>query len=296
MGRPEVPSAAGADPELIGLPWSAARRISHLHLGATALTPHLQFVARHPVVILATEATEQHGKHGPDRPHGHDGGTQHARKAARALLCLPCFRVTISVMVPGVILAAGRSSRMGRAKALLPCAPDGETFVHRLARTLSAGGVGEVLVVGRPDAAGLRAEVAAMAVARFVANDHADAGQLSSVLAGLEAADAPGTRGLLVTPVDAPLIAVETVAALLGVFSSSGALIVRAVYLGRHGHPVVFSRAVFDDLRRADPDVGAKAVLRAHERAIVNVEVDDPGVVADVDTREDYRALFGRHL
>jgi molybdenum cofactor cytidylyltransferase len=199
-------------------------------------------------------------------------------------------------MVPGVILAAGRSSRMGRHKALLPCAPDGETFVHRLARTLSAGGVGEVLVVGRPDAVGLRAEVAAITVARFVENDHADAGQLSSVLAGLEAADAPGTRGLLVTPVDAPLIAAETVAALLGAFESSGAPIVRAVYRGRHGHPVVFSRAVFDDLRRADPDVGAKAVLRAHEHAIVNVEVDDPGVVADVDTREDYRALFGRRL
>ena len=200
-------------------------------------------------------------------------------------------------MVPGVILAAGRSTRMGRAKALLPCTADGETFVRRLARTLSAGGVQEVLVVGRADAVDLRNEVAAMAApVRFVENAGADAGQLSSVIAGLDAADAPGTRGLLVTPVDAPLITAGTVAALLGVFGSTGAPIVRAVYRGKHGHPVVFSRAVFDDLRRADPEAGAKAVLRAHERAIVNVEVDDPGVVSDVDTREDYRALFGHHL
>ena len=57
---------------------------------------------------------------------------------------------------------------------------------------------------------------------------------------------------------------------------------------------MVFSRDVFASLRHADPEVGAKAVLRARASAIVNVEVDDPGVVADVDTPEDYRALFGR--
>jgi molybdenum cofactor cytidylyltransferase len=197
-------------------------------------------------------------------------------------------------MVPGVILAAGRSSRMGRAKALLPCGL-GESFVRRLARSLCDGGVPRVLIVGRPDDEALREEVAAMPLrARFVENPGADAGQLSSVLAGLDAADVPGTRGLLVTPVDAPLVTAATVATLLAVFGSTGAPIVRAVYRGRHGHPVVFSRDVFESLRRADPAVGAKAVLRAHALAIVNVEVDDPGVVGDVDTPQDYRELFGR--
>jgi molybdenum cofactor cytidylyltransferase len=198
-------------------------------------------------------------------------------------------------MVPGVILAAGRSSRMGRAKALLPCGPGGESFVRQLARALCDGGVRQVLIVGRPDDEALRDEVVAMPLsARFVENPGADAGQLSSVLAGLDAADVPGTRGLLVTPVDAPLVTAATVATLLAMFSSTGAPIVRAVYRGRHGHPVLFSRDVFESLRRADPAVGAKAVLRAHALAIVNVDVDDPGVVADVDTPEDYRALFGR--
>ncbi len=198
-------------------------------------------------------------------------------------------------MVPGLILAAGRSSRMGRSKALLQCAPDSESFVRRLARSLHDGGVQQVLIVGRPDDEALRHEVAAMPLpARFVENPGADAGQLSSILAGLEAADVPITSGLLVTPVDAPLVTPATVAALLAMFSSTGASIVRAVYRGRHGHPVVFSRDVFESLRRADPDVGAKAVLRAHADAIVNVDVDDAGVVGDVDTPEDYRALFGR--
>jgi len=59
----------------------------------------------------------------------------------------------------------------------------------------------------------------------------------------------------------------------------------------RNGHPVVFSRTVFDELRRADPAIGAKAVLRDHQDAIVNVDVDDPGVAGDIDTPEDYEGL-----
>src|SRR5438874_729555 len=93
--------------------------------------------------------------------------------------------------------------------------------------------------------------------------------------------------------VDAPMVTADTIAILIAVFSSTLAPIVRPRYEGRHGHPVIFSRAVFDDLRRADPSMGAKAVLRAHENAIVNVDVDDPGIVADVDTPEDYQKLFG---
>lgn len=200
-------------------------------------------------------------------------------------------------MVPGVILAAGRSSRMGRPKALLPIPPLGVTFVRRLATSLCEGGVEEALIVGRPDDPALQAEVGSLSLpARFVPNGEADTGQLSSVLAGLRVADRPGVHGVLVTPVDVPLVTAETVAALLSAHRSSGAPIVRAVYRGRHGHPVIFARAVFDELRRADPSVGAKAVLRAHEHAIVNVEVEDPGVVTGVDTPEDYARLFGETL
>ena len=87
-------------------------------------------------------------------------------------------------MVAGIILAAGRSCRMGRSKALL-ATPDGPTFVARLIQTLCGGGVDVPLVVGRPDDDPLRSEVES-AGARFVINPDADAGgQLSSLLAGL---------------------------------------------------------------------------------------------------------------
>lgn len=188
---------------------------------------------------------------------------------------------------------------MGRPKPLLFVGPDRHTFVRILASSLAEGGVPDALVVGRPEDEALIAELVTCAAAglpiRFVPNPDADRGQLSSVLAGLNAADRPGVRGILVTPVDAPLIRSSTIRTIVQAFESSHMAIVRATYRGRHGHPVVFSRAVFDELRHADPDVGAKAVVRAHAAAalhdVLNVEVDDPGVVQDVDDPDDYARL-----
>jgi molybdenum cofactor cytidylyltransferase len=199
-------------------------------------------------------------------------------------------------MVPGVILAAGWSSRMGTSKALLPAGPAGHTFVRQLAQALLSGGVADVLVVGRPDDQLLEREVAALSelgtAARFIVNPRAAEGQLGSLIAGLNAADKPGVTGILVTPVDAPLIQPETVSALLSAFRARGAPIVRATYRGRHGHPVIFGRAVFGELRRAHPGIGAKMVVRAHQGTAVDVDVDDPAVVHDIDSPEDYERVF----
>jgi len=95
----------------------------------------------------------------------------------------------------------------------------------------------------------------------------------------------------MVVPVDAPMITAQTIATLLSTFRAGRGLIVRARYQGRNGHPVVFAREVFDDLRHADPAMGAKAVLRARGGDIIDVDVDDAGVAGDIDTPEDYGKL-----
>jgi molybdenum cofactor cytidylyltransferase len=200
-------------------------------------------------------------------------------------------------VIPGVILAAGQSSRMGQPKALLPAGPGGPTFVRRLSTALLEGGVADVIVVGRPDDTALEAEVESIGTGvRFVVNAHAEMGQLSSVIAGVNAADRPGVHGVLVTPVDAPLVLPGTVNALLAAFASHRAAIVRATWQGRHGHPVIFGRRVFDALRHADPAVGAKAVVHAHASDLIDLEVDDPGVLHDIDGPDDYARVFNQQI
>jgi tRNA (mo5U34)-methyltransferase len=187
-------------------------------------------------------------------------------------------------MIPAIVLAAGASSRMGRPKALLRTGD--RTFVRAILETLRAGGVTDAVVVVRSGSPDVVAEIEASGCGRHVVNPRADEGQLSSLLTGLDAVDRDGVEGVLVTLVDVPLVGAGAVRTLIARARASDAAILRAVHGGRHGHPVLFKRTVFDALRRADPAIGAKAVIR--DWPPEDVEVDDPGVVEDVDTPADY--------
>lgn len=194
-------------------------------------------------------------------------------------------------VIAALILAAGRSSRMGRSKALLPHQDGDTTFVAHAIRQARAAGLDAVFVVGRESDDELGAEVA-REQGRFVVNPEPERGQLSSLVAGLDAIDRPDLTALIVMPVDVPLVSAAVMRTLLERAAATDASIVRAVHGGRHGHPVLFKRDVFDEVRSADPALGAKAVVRADPRRVLDVEVDDPGVLVDVDTPEDYDRMF----
>src|SRR4026207_374736 len=120
----------------------------------------------------------------------------------------------------GIILAAGRSRRMGRPKALLPCPPDGHTFVTQAVRTLQTGGVAEVVVVGRTDDLALRNEVGQPAPAvPYLENLTPELGQLSSLLVGVSYAESCGADGVMVLPVDIPSVSPAPVQALREAFA-----------------------------------------------------------------------------
>jgi molybdenum cofactor cytidylyltransferase len=195
--------------------------------------------------------------------------------------------------VVGIVLAAGQSTRMGQPKALLTCPPAGRTFVTQIIHVLREGGIHTIAVIGRVHDRDLRREVAAaVPPASYVENPSPELGQLSSVLAGVAFAEAKGAAGMLVLPVDMPLIRPETVKAAVDAFGTTAEPVLRATYHGRHGHPVIFRADVFPALRNADPEMGARAVLRQDPSRVRDLEVDDPGVLRDFDWPTEYRGLF----
>ena len=199
----------------------------------------------------------------------------------------PAFRYD-RVVIPAIVLAAGRSSRMGRPKATLPV-DQRDTFLTRIVRTFRDAGVDDVIVVVGHDADSIAASFAESDVpARFVLNAAYDRGQLSSLVAGLNAIDRPGVSAVLVTLVDVPLVSAATVRAVLDCYRTTHAPVVRPTSGARHGHPLLIDRSLFDVLRRADPSAGAKQVVRAHASPAGDLAIVDEGAFTDFDTTEEY--------
>lgn len=194
-------------------------------------------------------------------------------------------------MLRGIVLAAGESRRMGRPKAGLLVTPGGATFARAAVSTLQTAGLGEIVVVAGAHLEAVTTAVAGMPNVVVIPNANWAAGQLSSLLAGLTAVDSPDLEALVVALVDCPLVTPDTVDRLIATWRATRAPVVRPALAGRHGHPVVFDRAAFKALRDAPADVGAKAVVRHYGAAVVDVPVDDAGVLADIDTPGDYEAF-----
>jgi molybdenum cofactor cytidylyltransferase len=198
----------------------------------------------------------------------------------------------IDRVIPAVVLAAGKSTRMGRPKALLPIGRD-ETFLTHIAGTLREAGADDVVVVLGHEADAVAAALGPALPARVVVNRNYERGQLSSLLAGLRAIDRPGVQAMLLALVDVPLVTPATVRAVVERHRATGAPVVRPVQGSRHGHPVLIARPLFAALYAADPEEGAKPIVRAHVSPVGDVEVADEGAFLDVDTPEEYARIVG---
>ncbi len=188
-----------------------------------------------------------------------------------------------------IVLAAGRSRRMGEAnKLLLPFR--GAPIVRRAVRVATAAPVRNVVVVTGHERARVE-EVLAGAKARLIHNPDYPSGMASSLRTGVAAAP-DDASGFMILLGDMPLIGVDTLALLARRF---GNLPPRAILIAtteeQRGHPVVFDAAYRDDLLRLDGDVGARAIIEANRAHVIEVDVDDPGILRDVDTHAAYRAL-----
>lgn len=182
-----------------------------------------------------------------------------------------------------IILAAGMSRRMGTPKALLDF--DGLTALELVIETCTLSGAGAPIVVLGHDAATIRRTIPAEV--RVVVNLDYERGQTSSLKAGLTAL-APDVDGILLFPVDCPLVGPETIHLL----SAASRPIAVPIYGGRRGHPARFSASILDEFRALEDSRPAHEVVRREPDRVEEVMVDDPGVVMRLNTPEDYTAAL----
>jgi molybdenum cofactor cytidylyltransferase len=183
--------------------------------------------------------------------------------------------------VTAVVPAAGRSSRFGAMKLLADV--DGRRLIERTIAALLDAGVARVVVVSRDPAA--FSDVALLADPRVdtIANPAPERGMFSSIQVGLAAATG---RVVLVLPADMPFVSAATVAAVAGRATATGSTVV-PVHAGRRGHPIAIPRALCDELLALVPTTTLKDGLAALARTTEVLDVDDPGVLRDVDVPGD---------
>ena len=184
-----------------------------------------------------------------------------------------------------VLLAAGAGTRFGGGKLLHPL-PDGVAIAAHAARNLREAGL-EVVAVVRPGDFPL-ADMLEQEGCHVTRCADAVKGMGHSLAHGVAAARE--ASGWVVALADMPNVKPATVQALVDAVAR-GALVAAPVYTGTRGHPVVFSGTLAGELAALSGDTGARAVFERHRDSVALVEVDDPGVLVDIDAKADLARL-----
>ncbi len=185
-----------------------------------------------------------------------------------------------------LILAAGRSSRMGMSKPLLRLG--GETLLERVIGIAGGAGVEDILIVLGHEADRILPVLSGKNV-RIIVNPDYERGMFSSLQTGVR--NLPlNCRGFFVLPADMPRIRPSTLTRLHASFQEPGTLVCRPRFRGRRGHPPLLSTALIPAILAYDGVGGLRTLLTVFEKWSLNVDVDDPGVLVDLDTPADFDA------
>jgi molybdenum cofactor cytidylyltransferase len=190
--------------------------------------------------------------------------------------------------ISGIILAAGESSRMGEDKALLDWA--GKTFLERLLGVVAAAGLDPVRVVLGANAEAIQLRIQ-FGGGQVVVNREWKQGQLSSLVAGLESLPG-GVEAAVVCLVDHPCVSSRLLRRLEAEFRESGKPIVIPTFHGRRGHPVLFAARLFDELRAAPREQGARFVVHQHSAELREVPVDEEGILLNINDKASYEKIL----
>lgn len=191
----------------------------------------------------------------------------------------------LPALISAIVLAAGRSTRMGRNKLVLPMG--GEPVLQRVLDALKESRIDETVVVLGSGEEEVRRTVD-LDGTKVVVNPHYAEGMSTSIRAGLAGVN-PSTDAAVMVLGDQPFLTPALLDRLIGAFLREKAPVVVPVSLGKRGNPVLFARSVFPEVMRVSGDRGAKKVVEALGTKALEVKVKDPKEVLDIDTPSDYK-------
>jgi molybdenum cofactor cytidylyltransferase len=191
-------------------------------------------------------------------------------------------------MISAILLAAGKSRRMGAFKPLLPFGE--RTVAEACIGNLREGGVEEIVVVIGHRARELRERLAYLPV-RFAVNADVESQMGASIARGVEQIS-QSAQAVFIALVDQPAIPPEVIRVLIAERAQRGASLIIPEFEGRGGHPVLIDLGYRQELLNLDSQRGLRALFDAHRQEVLRVPVNSPYVARDMDRWDDYRALY----
>ncbi|MFZ5354064.1 MAG: nucleotidyltransferase family protein [Bacillota bacterium] len=189
--------------------------------------------------------------------------------------------------IAALIAAAGFSSRMNAFKPLLPLGSS--TVIENTIDSFLCAGVLDITIVVGYNADKLIPVLEQKRV-KWVINESFAEGMYSSVAAGVKSLDT-NIKGFFFLPADIPLVKSHTIQAIYKAYCDTGKAVIYPVFKGRRGHPPLISSTLFSEILDYDGAGGLKALLSRHKEHAFYVDVEDKGILLDMDTYESYLEL-----
>jgi len=196
--------------------------------------------------------------------------------------------------VSAVLLAAGRSRRMGKFKPLLPFGD--QSVIQSCINNLRTARISEIVVVVGHQAKNIQEHLKDFDI-RFACNQEPDSPMSASIRVGVAALSSTA-KSALIALVDHPAVPPAVLTQLISEWQLHHGRFIQPEYRGHGGHPVLIDLEYRDELMNLDPQRGLRSLLEAHRAQLQRVATDSPYVARDMDTWEDYLRLhqdvFGR--
>ena len=195
--------------------------------------------------------------------------------------------------VGAIILAGGSSARMGRAKQLLPLGDS--TVLEQTIANVRGAEVNEIVLVLGASAETIRRQLplSLLEGLNIVVNRDYREGMSSSLRAGISALDQRSEAALIILG-DQPFIRSQTMDQVIRAYRREQAQIVIPSFHGTRGNPVLLDRSVFPEVMALEGDIGSRAIFGNHLEGIAKVDVEDEGILLDIDDPDDYDRLRGK--